>query len=923
MQPKVSIVMPCYNKVNYIVGMFESILAQKWDNIEIVLVNDGSTDGTYETIVKYKDKFRNRGYDVKIINQKNSGVCAAAKAGLSSISGEFVCVIDSDDELSSEYVSVMATWLSEHNDYDYVMCTYTPYTYNESGEKIYKPVYQIDDSKQRGDLTERYLLMDFPRVVWVYMLRTAYLKKCGIVNSYFCETKESHEPGFVIPLHAYGGKMKFINQPLYYFDATDEITHHSVCDSYEGYKTRYNEYARLQKIAVEALDKDVVAESKKIRLIQLAELNRIKSLYRVKLVFDGESSESEALLTEYISSLNKFGLPFSNHHIQYISCEKDILFVEELILGIRKRIIGHGALGTRGKKFLPQLRGRIIEPTELWDKDGDGAEVKKPDFASLTEQDLVLIFPVKPDVVEDICDELDKVGFTNYLKYHDIIKNYFMPIYYIIVQAGGKGTRLEHLTANKPKAIVPIENLPILFRLFRKFPNHRFIIIADYQKDVLRKYLEAFAEVKYQIVESNGSGTCGGIGHAIELLPPKTAFMLIWSDLILADEFTLPTIYDNYVGVSQTFPCRWKYEDGELSEENSTEYGVAGLFVFKNKSFLNDVPQSGEFVRYLRNKSLAFSNIGLAGTKEFGTLAEYSKLETIKTRPFNKMTFYEDRIIKEPVDEQGERLAGLECKWYEYAKANGVCSIPATFNTNPLTMEKINGKSIYEYYDLSIQEKRDILRKLVDSLKHLHSLKDTFADTFSIKNAYYTKTMERLSKIRDMIPFAEQQTIVVNGRVCKNVYYYKHEFEQLLDQVKCGRFAFIHGDCTFSNLMLRNNGDPVFIDPRGYFGYTELFGDPNYDWAKLYYSVVGNYDRFNLKDFRLAIGETDVELKIKSNQWEELEQDFFDLSGTDKQTIRLLHAVIWLSLTTYAWQDYDSICGAFYNGLYYLEECWQ
>ena len=38
------------------------------------------------------------------------------------------------------------------------------------------------------------------------------------------------------------------------------------------------------------------------------------------------------------------------------------------------------------------------------------------------------------------------------------------------------------------------------------------------------------------------------------------------------------------------------------------------------------------------------------------------------------------------------------------------------------------------------------------------------------------------------------------------------------------------------------------------------------------------------------------------------------------EQIKLLHAIIWLSLTTYAWQDYDSICGAFYNGLYYMEE---
>lgn len=44
---------------------------------------------------------------------------------------------------------------------------------------------------------------------------------------------------------------------------------------------------------------------------------------------------------------------------------------------------------------------------------------------------------------------------------------------YIIVQAGGKGTRMEHLTANKPKALVPVNNLPMLFHLFRKYPDKK------------------------------------------------------------------------------------------------------------------------------------------------------------------------------------------------------------------------------------------------------------------------------------------------------------------------------------------------------------------------------------------------------------------------------------------------------------------
>ena len=85
---------------------------------------------------------------------------------------------------------------------------------------------------------------------------------------------------------------------------------------------------------------------------------------------------------------------------------------------------------------------------------------------------------------------------------------------------------------------------------------------------------------------------------------------------------------------------------------------------------------------------------------------------------------------------------------------------------------------------------------------------------------------------------------------------------------------------------------------------------------------MGNYDQFNLKRFNLDIRESDVRLQIESNHWEDMEDTFFELlkdEVTPKQ-IKLLHAIIWLSLSTYAWEDYDSICGAFYNGLYYLEE---
>jgi len=490
---------------------------------------------------------------------------------------------------------------------------------------------------------------------------------------------------------------------------------------------------------------------------------------------------------------------------------------------------------------------------------------------------------------------------------------------YIIVQAGGKGTRMESLTANKPKALVPVENLPMLFHLFRKFPDKKFIVIADHKKEVLREYLECFASVKYCVVEASGTGTCSGIGQSLKFLPSSEPFMLVWSDLILPQNFEIPLDGSNYVGISQTFPCRWSFENGEFKEERSVEFGVAGLFVFKEKSIIESVPESGELVKWFRDKNLKFKALGLAGTREFGTLDEYKKLSVEKCRPFNKMTIEGDIVIKEAIDEHGKKLAALEKKWYEFAMQNSVKAIPKIHKTEPLKMEFIKGKNIYECEG----KKSEILKNIIEALKNLHSINKISPDAFSIKEAYYNKTMNRLLKVRDLIPYASEKSIIVNGRQCRNIYFYKRELEKALDALECDNFSFIHGDPTFSNIMLRENGEPVFIDPRGYFGNTELFGDPNYDWAKLYYSIAGNYDKFNLKKFNLEIGERSVALKIESNNWESLEKDFFEFSGANEKTIKLLHAVIWLSLTTYAWQDYDSICGAFYNGIYHLEEALQ
>ena len=191
-----------------------------------------------------------------------------------------------------------------------------------------------------------------------------------------------------------------------------------------------------------------------------------------------------------------------------------------------------------------------------------------------------------------------------------------------------------------------------------------------------------------------------------------------------------------------------------------------------------------------------------------------------------------------------------------------------------------------------------------------------------VEDNYITKTFDRLSKIEKLVPFADKEFIKINGQYYKNVFFNKDELIETMKSFYPKEFRLIHGDCTFSNMMFDTfDMKAILIDPRGYFGKTKLYGDVDYDWAKMYYSLMGEYDQFNRKKFTLDIKEKEVELAIKPNNWSDMEEFFFEcLTGVSKKKIKLLHAIIWLSLTTYAWEDYDSICGAFYNGIVKLGE---
>ena len=97
--PLISIVIPCYNRQKFICETIESALAQTYPHVEVVVVDDGSTDNTRDIVI---DRYQTR---IKYIQQQNRGAGAARNTGILAAAGEWIFVLDSDDVISSNYLS--------------------------------------------------------------------------------------------------------------------------------------------------------------------------------------------------------------------------------------------------------------------------------------------------------------------------------------------------------------------------------------------------------------------------------------------------------------------------------------------------------------------------------------------------------------------------------------------------------------------------------------------------------------------------------------------------------------------------------------------------------------------------------------------------------------------------------------------------
>lgn len=114
----ITIIIPVYNQIKYIKKCLNALIKQSMDGIEIILVDDGSTDGSQKICDDYSKKYS----FIKTIHQPNLGVAAARNIGIKNASGKWISWIDSDDLVSSNYVKFLKSF--SRSDFDIVIFGY-------------------------------------------------------------------------------------------------------------------------------------------------------------------------------------------------------------------------------------------------------------------------------------------------------------------------------------------------------------------------------------------------------------------------------------------------------------------------------------------------------------------------------------------------------------------------------------------------------------------------------------------------------------------------------------------------------------------------------------------------------------------------------------------------------------------------------
>lgn len=256
-KPLVSIISPCYNGEKYVSNFLDSVLSQTYEYIELIVVDDGSTDQTKQIIQSYQEAFGVRGFRLLYLYQANAGQAAAINRGLRIFEGEYLMWMDSDDILLPENVEKKVAFLENHPECGFVMCQAeeVPFDNLDDRLRVMCRRFENEDNLFEDLLKERNVCYG-PGVILVR--RTAFF--AAIPSGQIFESRHGQNWQLMLPL-AHMFDCGYIEEVLCKIVSHSD-SHSRVRRTYQQSKERQEGFQKLQVVTIQALVDMLEAEKK-------------------------------------------------------------------------------------------------------------------------------------------------------------------------------------------------------------------------------------------------------------------------------------------------------------------------------------------------------------------------------------------------------------------------------------------------------------------------------------------------------------------------------------------------------------------------------------------------------------------------------------------------------------------------------------
>lgn len=268
--PKISVIVPVYNTEKFLKKCIESIINQTLKEIEIILINDGSTDNSLEILQSFKEKDER----IIIINKKNEGLTKTRNRGLTIAKGEYIYNIDSDDYLNENTALEKSYNICKNNDLDILIFDFYKKVDNQ---KVYMNAFSLDiNTKSFKDFSLGILCHKIVPMVWNKLIK----RQLFINNNIKFPEEVFHQEDYItmIKLTYYAKKIMFLKEAFY-----DYVIHDNQGTKTSGKEKEffdyYNSYIILEKFFKDKIDGEIFLKKIYAEKIQLY-YNYLKRKYK-------------------------------------------------------------------------------------------------------------------------------------------------------------------------------------------------------------------------------------------------------------------------------------------------------------------------------------------------------------------------------------------------------------------------------------------------------------------------------------------------------------------------------------------------------------------------------------------------------------------------------------------------------------------